>query len=150
VLPKTTRRDFPRQDVILDLLEKAEALRERQELVAYKLAQVIATGPGMTKRKRKLTLLHYSGGGVSLCNKAAFLPMTYAGLFAAKISQPVVVRALPGGICGWCVTRTRRSGAHLITATTAGQQLEKWGSGSMIRALDARPSAPSGRMPPPS
>jgi hypothetical protein len=39
-------REMPRQDLILDLLDKAEALRQRQNLLARKLAYVLATGVG--------------------------------------------------------------------------------------------------------
>lgn len=41
-----SRREFPAQEVILDLLEKAEALREHQNLLRWKLDHALATGNG--------------------------------------------------------------------------------------------------------
>jgi hypothetical protein len=42
----TPPRNFPGQAVILDLLSKAEALREHQSLLAFKLNNMLATGSG--------------------------------------------------------------------------------------------------------
>ena len=45
-LDYTPPRDFPGRAVILDLLNKAEALREHQHLLAFKLDHMLTTGNG--------------------------------------------------------------------------------------------------------
>jgi hypothetical protein len=76
------RRSFPGQEIILDLLDKADAARERQRLIAMDLADVLATGldpdndealPVNVAGLQKGWNAFVASGGVSAADLQAFL-----------------------------------------------------------------------------
>jgi hypothetical protein len=78
------RRSFPGQGLILDLLDKADDLRERQKLIAMELADILATGmdpdddehddePVNVAALQKGWNAFVRGGGVSADDLRAFL-----------------------------------------------------------------------------